>query len=50
MQDHRCERGLENQLGALGLVLSCVVLRTTVYLDAVRQLKAQGGPVRDEGR
>ncbi|WP_182900989.1 Tn3 family transposase [Microbispora sp. H10830] len=46
---HRYERGLENQLGVLGLVLNCVVLWTTVYLDAaVRQLKAQGCPVRDE--
>ena len=46
---HRYERGLENQLGALGLVLNCVVLWATVYLDAaVRQLKAQGYPVRDE--
>jgi TnpA family transposase len=46
---HRYERGLENQLGALGLVLNCVVLWTTVYLDAaVRQLRAQGCPVRDE--
>ena len=46
---HRYERGLENQLGALGLVLNCVVLWTTVYLDAaVRRLKAQGYPVRDE--
>src|SRR5664280_1713370 len=46
---HRYERGLENQLSALGLVLNCVVLWTTVYLDAaVRQLKAQGYPVLDE--
>lgn len=46
---HRYERGLENQLGVLGLVLNCVVPWTTVYLDAaVRQLKAQGYPVRDE--
>jgi len=46
---HRYERGLENQLGVLGLVLNCVVLWTTVYLDAaVRQLEAQGYPVRDE--
>ena len=46
---HRYERGLENQLGALGLVLNCVVLWTTVYLDAtVRQLRAQGYPVLDE--
>ena len=43
---HRYERGLENQLGSLGLVLNCVTLWTTVYLDAaVRQLKAQGCPV-----
>ncbi|MET8145767.1 Tn3 family transposase [Sphaerisporangium sp. NPDC005288] len=46
---HRYERGLENQLGALGLVLNCATLWTTVYLDAaVRQLEAQGYPVRDE--
>ncbi|TMR30345.1 Tn3 family transposase [Actinomadura geliboluensis] len=46
---HRYERGLENQLGVLGLVLNCVVLWTTVYLDAaVAQLKAQGYPVREE--
>ncbi|MER7131959.1 Tn3 family transposase [Streptosporangium saharense] len=46
---HRYERGLENQLGVLGLVLNCVVLWTTVYLDAaVQQLKAQGYPVREE--
>ncbi|HEY3035212.1 MAG TPA: Tn3 family transposase [Streptosporangiaceae bacterium] len=46
---HRYERGLENQLGGLGLVLNCVVLWTTVYLDAaVRQLRAQGYPVLEE--
>ena len=46
---HRYERGLENQLGALGLVLNCATLWTTVYLDAaVRQLKAQDYPVREE--
>lgn len=46
---HRYERGIENQLGVLGRVLNCVVLWTTVYLDAaVAQLKAQGYPVRDE--
>jgi hypothetical protein len=45
---HRYER-LENQLGALGLVLNWVVLWTTVYLDgAVRQLRAQGYPVCEE--
>ena len=43
------QRGLENQLGALGLVLNCATLWTTVYLDAaIRQLKAQGYPVREE--
>jgi TnpA family transposase len=46
---HRYERGVENQLSCLGLVLNCVVLWTTVYLDAaVRQLRAQGYPVREE--
>jgi len=46
---HRYERGLENQLGALGLALNCVTLWTTVYLDAaVRQLRAQGYPVLEE--
>jgi TnpA family transposase len=46
---HRYERGPENQFGVLGLVLNCVVLWTTVYLDAaVRQLKAQDYPVREE--
>jgi hypothetical protein len=49
LEYHRYERGLENQLGALGLVLNCVVLWTTVYLDAaVRQLRAQGYPVLEE--
>jgi len=46
---HRYERGLENQLGALGLVLNSVVLWTTVYLDAaVHQLRVQGYPVLGE--
>ena len=46
---HRYERGLENQLGVLGLVLNCVVLWTTVYLNAaLEQLRAQGCPVRDD--
>ncbi|BAS18398.1 transposase for transposon Tn4556 (plasmid) [Arthrobacter sp. Hiyo8] len=40
---HHYERGLENQLGALGLVLNCVTLWTTRYLDAaVTSLQAQG--------
>ncbi len=46
---HRYERGLENQLSSLGLVLNCVVLWTTAYLDAaVCQLRAQGYPVLEE--
>ena len=46
---HHYERGLENQLGVLGLVLNAVVLWTTVYLNAaIEQLKVQGYPVRDE--
>ena len=46
---HRYERGLENQLGVLGLVLNCVVLWTTVYLNAaITHLRAQGYPVREE--
>ena len=46
---HHYERGLENQLGVLGLVLNAVVLWTTVYLNAaLEQLKAQGDPVREE--
>lgn len=41
--------GMEDQLGALGLVLNMVVLWNTVYLDAaVAKLRAQGHPVRDE--
>lgn len=40
---------MEDQLGALGLVLNMVVLWTTVYLDAaVAKLRADGYPVRDE--
>ena len=31
---HHYERGLENQLGILGLVLDAIVLWTTVYLNA----------------
>ena len=39
---------MEDQLSALGLVLNCVVLWTTVYLDrALDQLRAQGYPVLD---
>lgn len=46
---HQYERGMENQLGALGLVLNAVTLWTTRYLDAaLTQLRAQGYPVLDE--
>jgi TnpA family transposase len=41
--------GQEDQLGALGLVLNCVTLWNTVYLDrALAELRAQGHPVLDE--
>ena len=41
--------GMEDQLGALGLVLNCITLWNTVYLDAaVEQLRANGYPVRGE--
>ncbi|KXF55431.1 transposase [Rhodococcus sp. SC4] len=40
--------GMEDQLSALGLVLNCVVLWNTIYLDrALDQLRAQGYPVLD---
>lgn len=40
--------GMEDQLSALGLVLNCVVLWNTVYLDhTVRTLRQQGYPVLD---
>jgi len=40
---------MEDQLGALGLVLNCVVLWSTVYIDAaLEQLRATGHPVADE--
>ncbi len=42
-------QGQEDQLGALGLVLNCVTLWTTVYLDAaLAHLRADGYPVLDE--
>jgi len=38
--------GMEDQLGALGLVLNCITLWNTVYLDAaVAALRAEGYPV-----
>ncbi|MGH3755631.1 MAG: transposase [Pseudonocardiaceae bacterium] len=47
---HRAyQQGMEEQLGALGLVLNCVTLWNTVYMDAaLTQLRAQGYPVLDE--
>ncbi|WP_405432838.1 Tn3 family transposase [Micromonospora sp. NBC_00617] len=40
--------GMEDQLGALGLVLNCVTLWNTLYLDhALDTLRTQGYPVRD---
>ncbi|WP_280486413.1 Tn3 family transposase [Nocardia cyriacigeorgica] len=41
--------GMEDQLSALGLILNCVVLWNSVYLDrALDELRAQDYPVRDE--
>ncbi len=41
--------GMEDQIGALGLVLNALVLVTTRYTDAaVNQLRADGFDVRDE--
>ena len=43
------QRGRQHQLGALGIVLNCVVLWNTVYIDAaLSRLRAQGYPMRDE--
>jgi TnpA family transposase len=42
-------KGMEDQLGALGLVLNCVVLWNTLYTDAaLRRLRALGHQVLDE--
>ena len=41
--------GMEDQLGALGLVLNCITLWNTVYLDAaLSRLRDEGYLVRDE--
>jgi TnpA family transposase len=41
--------GMEDQLGALGLIVNAVTLWNSVYLDlALAQLRASGYPVRDE--
>jgi TnpA family transposase len=45
----RYHKGMEDQLGALGLVLNCVVLWNTFYINAaLEQLRAQGYPVLDD--
>jgi hypothetical protein len=45
----RCQDGMEDQIGALGLVLNALVLFNTRYMDAaVNQLRADGFDVRDE--
>ena len=42
-------KGMEDQLGALGLVLNCVMLWNTFYMDrALGQLKAEGYPLAEE--
>jgi TnpA family transposase len=41
----RYHKGMEDQLGALGLVLNCVLLGNTAYMNAAMdQLRAQGLP------
>ncbi|MFJ1817312.1 Tn3 family transposase [Streptomyces sp. NPDC088139] len=41
--------GMEDQLGALGLVLNAIVLWTTRYIDAAAaRLRAEGHETRDE--
>jgi TnpA family transposase len=48
LRQHYQER-TEDQLGALGLILNCITLWNTVYLDAaLTQLRADGHPARDE--
>ncbi|KUL48527.1 transposase [Streptomyces violaceusniger] len=45
----RYQDGMEDQIGALGLVLNALVLFNTRYMDAaVKQLRADGFDVRDE--
>jgi TnpA family transposase len=46
---HGYREGMEDQLGALGLVLNCITLWNTVYLDRVLDaLRAGGYPVLDD--
>ncbi|WP_424921105.1 Tn3 family transposase, partial [Streptomyces sp. wa13] len=44
----RYQDGMEDQIGALGLVLNALVLFNTRYMDAVAQLRSDGFEVRDE--
>ncbi|WP_433445004.1 Tn3 family transposase [Nonomuraea sp. CA-141351] len=45
----RYYKGMEDQLGALGLVLNCVTLWNTFYMDrALDQLKAEAYPLAEE--
>ncbi|GLW98661.1 Tn3 family transposase [Microtetraspora sp. NBRC 16547] len=45
----RYYKGMEDQLGALGLVLNCVTLWNTFYMDrALDQLKAEGYSLVEE--
>jgi hypothetical protein len=40
---------MEDELGALGLILNCIVLWNTRYMNAaLEKLRAQGYPVLDE--
>ena len=44
----RYHQGMEDQLGALGLVVNCVVLWNTYYIDlAIKQLRADGHEIND---
>ena len=45
----RYHEGMEDQLGALGLVVNCVVLWNTFYIDlAIKHLRADGHVISDE--
>ena len=45
----RYHDGMEDQLGALGLVVNCVVLWNTFYIDlAIKQLRADGHNIDDD--
>jgi Tn3 transposase DDE domain len=44
------QRGQEDQLGALGLVLNVTVLWNTIYIEAaLEQLRQDAQPVRESG-